>query len=424
MRKDTGVSVPAVLLAVVIVMSTLFLIAHIVAANKVADGYDAWETRLGSLDQLLEEYPTTVTDETGWELERLANEVGISLVPRGDRGRKPLGTEVEKRWDTVKGSMIKKYLNAILVSQELGASATMPEEPAAFLEEYGASLEQVRDYLNDGAQPVWTSDFSAMMHAPIPNLLGHIDLHRLLMVAAHQQRLAGNEAEGEAYLEAGWNLLQPLRETPYLINQLIALAQVRYLVGSLRHFESVSPQWDARLASLDVRADITRSLQYEGWVWLSLDKMPNAADSGVQSAINFMTRPYARYCAAETSLGWFDSLESFLEQDVICDDPLVIDTLDVEIPPWNVLGEVMVVNYRSVIERMANAQIQIEMTEQLLAARRGERIDGPSRFCPNDHWSTIEADGMTTVALSRQPKWDLAVVGVRLPLESSFTNAQ
>lgn len=265
---------------------------------------------------------------------------------------------------------------------------------------------------------MWRSDVSKLYEAPIPNLLGNIDLTKLLTSAALERVEAGDTAGALEYAEASWRLAESLRDSPVLINQLVLIADTRMLAGVLRHIRDVPDVWLERLAA-DYRSGFLQAMKYEGWVWLHFDSEDVTGDSVWQTIAKPVVQPYARYCMADVSGDWRERMVNLEQVESICDYDLSAwnADLDIPVPRWNYFGELLVPNISAAVHRLSRLEMDLELTRLTIEAHRGWIAQDdvvPSRACTADAWHTSRVDGELRIAFSRQIEWD-NVVGPVLP---------
>ena len=301
------------------------------------------------------------------------------------------------------------------------APAVPPAIVAAFLATHEAELAAVRAHLTEGAVPRWEMHLERVAAAPIPNLLGHIDLQKLLITDALAKIAAGDRDRAFEDLEASWALMQSQEDAPFLISQIIVLADARMLAGALRQIGDVPAVWRGRLSKRDFRQSFTNALKFESWFWTQFDETTEFAGlTGLARRLaHSIGKPYVKYCLADVSDDFHERLLNLDDVQAICDYDLSTwrADLNVPIPRWNAIGGIIVPNLGGALERLARLELDLELTVKLLeldAARRAhggawpELLPGShvSRACPRDRW-VYEATpgGGMTLAFSREISW-------------------
>jgi hypothetical protein len=419
--------------AVLAVLVGLFVIMAGVASYKTTKVERRWAQTLGTWDEILERYPPAEANAAALELERLTAPLGIDTATRSYEGR-PRPTPEQKQGfkQSVAGDMAA-YRTKLLESPRR-ATAPPPASVAAFLEVHAEELAAVRTHLAHGGIPKWEMHLEYVAAAPIPNLLGHIDLQKLLITDALAKHAAGDRDRALEDLEASWRLSQSLDDAPILINQLIVIADARMLAGALRQIPDVPAVWRDRLSERDFRRSFTNALKYESWMWTQLDETSDFASLSrlASRLINSIGRPYVRYCLADVSDDFHERLLALDDVRAICDYDLSTwgADLNVPIPRWNAIGSIVIPNLRGALERLASLELDLELTVKLLELEAARRSNGGrwpaslpggelSRACPVDRW-VYEAtpDGGMSLAFSRDIAWpDLK--GHKLPARFS-----
>jgi preprotein translocase subunit SecG len=417
--KGTG-AILTVASAVLAVLVGLFVIMAAVASYKTTNVEKRWERTLGTWDEILERYPTTEANAAALKLERLSARLGIDTATRSYEGR-PRPTQEQKNAFKKKVAGDMAAYRTALLEQPRRSTTLPPANVAAFLEAHEEELAAVRAHLTGGDVPRWEMHLEYVAAAPIPNLLGHIDLQKLLITDALAKTAAGDRDRALEDLEASWTLMRSLADSPILISQLIAIADARMLTGALRQIDDVPAVWRQRLSEHDFRRSFTNALKFESWFWTQFD---DAGGFGgwpglARWLVNGIGKPYFRFCLADVSDDFHERLLRLDDVRAICDYDLSTwgADLDVPIPRWNAIGGIVVPNLRGSLERLARLELDIELTVKLLeleAARRSSGGDWPeslpgghvSRACPGDRW-VYEAtpDGGMTLAFGREISW-------------------
>jgi len=283
----------------------------------------------------------------------------------------------------------------------------------------------VRSRLVAGPAPRWAADYARLYNAPLPNLLGQVDLQRVLLADALARLHAGDPATALDDLEASWTLNATIRARPALIEQLVAVSVTRLQAGVLSSARRGAEIWQARFASFDARSTFVRSLDYEALVLLHLDRAQVATGVG-ERLTNAFLRPYVRLCQAEVGSRWHESMRQHGDGIAACDrSPAGGPTgLGLGFSWWNRLAPRVVPNLTEALVRLARLEVDLELTERVLVADRLRSRDGllhsagevdASRACPGDGWrSERNADGGTTIAFTRELAWPPSV-GAVLP---------
>lgn len=367
-------------------------------------------------------YPSADANRAALELERLTARLGLDTAPRW--------REERDRPDPVKGREAKAWLRettdyrkAQIEKSERRIDAP-PDRAAAFLVAHEAEIAAIRRHLLSGDTPRWEMRMDRLYAAPIPNLLGHIDLQKLLVTDALFHARQGRREVALDDLEAAWNLMQALADDPMLIVQLITISDARMILGLLRQIPAVPARFGERLRDHDFRGRFLTALRFEAWVMTEIGKTGGLTGlSNVTDALgSSIARPYVQLCLAHTSDALRRRLDRLAQVEALCDYDLAARgaDLDIHVPRWNAVGRLILPQLSGSLDRLAQLELDIEMTTRILDLER-ERIPrgGASSACPADRWTyEVVGDGDLRLALQREVSWP-GVRGARLP--ASFT---
>jgi hypothetical protein len=414
----------AVTVAMVIVA---FLLGTRLASNKIAATEAGWDETLGSKEEILIRFPQREANEAALELERLVAGLGIDIAPRTDDVRDRPTKEAARRYKRIK-PMVGNY-HARQIEQPVRVALPPPEQLISFLEEHEERLSAIRRHLIEGEAPRWELWLDPRFPTPFPNLLGHVDLQKLLIADAMVRNGRGESDEAIATLEACWKLNGAIREDPYLITQLVAVAITRLQAGALRQIETVPEPWHARLSEHDFRESFFTAMLVESWYWTQIqdpqifDERPGRME---RLAWTF-TRPYANYCFADISDDYRRRLLELSERGPSCDYHLSDSdaSLDIPAPFWNPFGDLVRPSFDGVLDRLARLELDLELTGRVLqleSTQWDEWVE-QSSACPRDSWR-YEAgpDGSMSIAFSREISWP-DQIGAILPTRFSVERA-
>jgi len=413
-----GATPLALLLIVVVVLLALVLTLNALSAYRTSTARQGWDEVLGSWDEVMQRYPATEANASALESERLAAGLGLMIAPRHTERWGTIPEAQRVAFERVRFALFHQFLKDQIERARRGPIDPPPTELSAYMAEYGEELTALRRHLIRGAVPVWESDLSAAEYAPLPNLLGHINLQKLLAAVALARLHAGDSDGALADIEAAWQLSKSLRDSPILISQLILLAGVRYQLGVLRQVPDVEEIWLDRLAEHDFRASFIDAMKYEGWVWLYFDGSNHEELPLWQRAMAPLSRPYTKLCLADVSEAWRERLVNLERVDAICDRDLAPYGAEMEItlPRWNKVGEMYVPNLVNAIDRMARLELDLELTRLVIEADTKRRANGGAWAealtteldcvaCPDDRWSYSASGQRLEIALSRDVRW-------------------
>lgn len=394
----------------------LFLLAVGGASWKWSRTQAAWSASFGTEEQVFARHPPRAANAAATELERLAARLGVDVVPYGRPGHEgPRGRDNEIH-ELIRDAT--SFSRAHYAKTARGIDAP-PAAVTAFIERHAAELEAVRAHLESGAVPLWESDLARLQAAPIPNLLGHLDLQKLLFLDGLVQIRAGRNDMALRDLEASWSLVRSLQDDPLLIGRLVAMTEARMVLALLRQLPDVPRRWRERLAALEPRQDFVEALKFEIWTWNLMDLRPEWTDMGefLGSLAKGVMRPYVTYCIADTSDDMRRAIERLERVPALCDYDLDARQagLAVPVPGWNVVSPVMVPDLSGAVERLARFELDLELTRRVLELEAARAASGrwpaelpggaASSACPRDRWIYAPADGGMRLGLEREPSW-------------------
>ena len=417
-----------ILAGIAAVAVTCYLILATVAARKATRVQRGWELSLGSYDEMLQRYPSSEANASALELERLSARLGIDTATRGyaDRARPTNESAAElKRVKLALSGYLRRH-----VERPNRHLEPPPAAVASYLAAHRNDLDAVHRHLIEGEPPHWERQIEKLTAAPIPNLVGHIDLQKILLSDALANAQRGDRQRALAGFEASWRLNQAIRDEPMLMVQLMSVNGAHLHVGALRQIENVPSEWLERLFEHDFRESLVTALRYEGWMWTRLEEPLELADlpSIGKSLMSSVMKPYFRYCLSDMSEDYRERVENLDTVAGICDYDLSRwqADLDVRVPRWNVIGGILQPYLDGTLRRLARLELNRELTVKLLeleAVRRADDGRWPvsmpgievSSACPREHWVyEVSADGAMTLALDREVTWpDLK--GARMP---------
>ncbi len=407
---DRGaVAILLILVVVLVLLLIVFAALWWAAAAKTETVSERWVETLGTREAILARFPKREANAAALELERLSAGVGINIAPRAFEDRTRPDEAAQKRYGEVRVEL-RRWLDEQL---DRAARGVAPAPPAvtAFLDERRDDLDAVRRHLLSSPTPRWEMELERLFAAPIPNLLGHLELQRVLLADALARAARGDATTALEDLEAGWRLNVALREDPTLIEQLVSMAIARMHAGALRQLGDVPAVWRSRLGEHDFRDSFMTALRMEGWVWSQLDGSEDLQSGGMtQRVLATVAKPYYRYCLAQVSDEYRERLANLTGLEVLCDSDLAAQgaDLNVEVPRWNIVGDSLVPNLTNAVDRMRRLELDLELTGHVLAladpAAAPEEL--PSAVCPADRWLyETSPDGAMSVAFSREISW-------------------
>ena len=353
------------------------------AMNQIysTDAERVWPMGLGTLDDARKRYPAAPASAAAFALIDATAKVGIDIAPRTDRTR-----------SQVRGNArLRETITTYLMRETRKPSPHIdspPDELADYLAAHAGDLATIRSIIL-GEEPVaWALDRESPQQ-PIPNLLGHMVLTRLLAVNA-LDRARRNEPAAWEDLRAAVGLSRELWKRPEMICALIALAIDRNVSAAARKMPLPAPPWfeefrkfDYRRAMMAARQAETSSIAESIYAETSVDLQRR----GMHRAVDTVMAPYTRLCTA-------DSLEADRETAL-----MVASTSACGVDPrqvwrrrrdtlawWNYPGRrVVTANLDSVWQRLHRFRAELEGTERALRLRAGAP-PLPDSSCSDGKW--------------------------------------
>jgi hypothetical protein len=386
----------AILIIVAVPVVAWVLLWIVAASMERSVASRPWPGGLEGLDKVAARYPERNAETSAaLALTRLTVPLGVDIAPRADRRFTP-ASPARKEYDAIK-KPLHDYIDAQLVRPS-NAIDDAPPALAAYLADHRAQLDGVRAHLLSGAPIAWKMQLSKGFDAPIPNLLGHLELTRLFLADALLKTRGGDAAAWDD-LHAIWLLDGGLRPRPDLISQLISLAMGRMTNAAAAKMPLPEPAWLGVLRAADYRHSLMASMQSEAWGWMHLPHYGGRLAS-----------PYIRLCGADIAEHVRVAFVNLAKSNACgVGDTLSQDVNDA-LPRWNVLGRIAVPNIASTWQRASRTIPETELTEKVLQLRRGE-TPSPFSRCSDGRW-LVTASSVKFSRTLRGPK-----TGLNYPLE-------
>lgn len=342
----------------VVGVAAVLAIAMFEAMNGAAPraAKQQWPAGLGTIDDVPSRYPVhNAPTPAATKLVDLAMPLGVDIAPREGR-RGPRDFPERPSYQAIKEPL------SIYIERQLSRPNDHVDPPpqavAQYLENHRAALDAVRAHLLAEQPIAWKVQ---LVHdAPLPNLLGHMELLKVLIADA----LAKNSWDD---LHAVWLLDRSLMSRPDLISQVIALAMSRMTNAAAAKMPLPPPAWFAELESVDMQRPVLASIQAESW-WLLHN------DSAV-----------VRFCAADAAERTRSEVASMIGS-AACDVDAEARHREFEksLPKWNILGAA-ILDVWSVWQRVQRFTPEREATGKILQLRSGETPSSQSR-CSDGNW--------------------------------------
>ena len=287
-----------VLLWIVVVVALLVGLwlggGNLVGDSMLRGAEKRWAEAFGSMDQILKEQPDADANEPALKVETLAAALGIEISPRGLPKDRLQVLDREQ-----KGVAATHVQIGIYIKDENARPGPIVEAPpaavTAYLETHVQPLAELRTYLLTAETPRWDSSLSRRYSAGLPNLLGHLKIHKLLLTDALTKIRAGDSAGALEDLEASWRLNLSLASRHELMSQLIYIAAYRYQAAALRKLPSAPEVWQERLEAGSYRAGMHKAVAFEGLAGAgSASAVMDSGESALPKWMRIFTVPFIK----------------------------------------------------------------------------------------------------------------------------------
>jgi hypothetical protein len=348
-------------------------------AYTSASGHE-WPLDLGLIEGVPARYPPAEMSPAALRLIQAAARCQIDMAPRELRPSfagvsDPLGP-------TRQG--VTEYVRQQIERPD-PAIAGPPQGVAEFLAAHAGDLADVRSVLLTSDPLVWPTNLQAGPAAPLPNLLGHMYLARLLQANALDRGRIGDRGAWDD-LRASWNLTGGLWKRPELISWLIALAIARNTNAIARKLPVPEPQWLREMQELDYRRSALAAYQAEAW------SIRNGAyiETTIDDETGFVRRVTDVVMAPYTQMSAADLVEAerktarVIAANERCDFPT--DLASRRTGWWNLPARsVPTPNISSIWQRLFRFRAELEATDRTLRLRKGQPSLERSG-CPEGKW--------------------------------------
>ncbi len=432
--KKLGVTI--VTLVVLVALTWVSLRRLGASAEAKADG--EWE-RFVSRDELASRFPPVKSpNESATRLEGLTLAIGVTITPR-NRSTAP-DLSAAAIFEPVKRDL-PPYVTAQLESPYESISAP-PETVARYLAANREAIDAIVAHVRTSPYPEWPSETVPEPEQPLPNLLAHMNLFRVLAASALESERAGDGERAWHCEEASWKLMSGLTRRPELISQLIAVAGARMTAGVARKLGPPAPPWFDAMSKLDFRASLLASVRDEQLMVEKLTKggsplepIVDGSGSGSRTraawnaARDAVLRPYYRWAASVTWNAALDDVRAAIAADP-CTPPAGATggTLVERTPSLARPFAITIPSIVSAVRRGSNATLETEAARVILETKRLRDSSGawppsvapiPSGLCTGTAWAFVPGPP-TRLVFSGKPALPAGFKGPILPTEFVF----
>lgn len=374
------------------------------------------------------------------ELESLTQPLGIDLEPKHP-GRVVPASQLSE--------LLVRSMSDWLRAQEenpTDAIDPLPADIRAWLDLHRSDVEDAAGALVARGAPRWPDGGAVpAIDRPIPNLLGHMHLYRVLHIASLERETAGDHAGAWRLQQAAWHLTEGLLERREVISALIGIAGVRMAAAVQRKLEAPVPPWVAEMSRRRMHHELIDAIRDEAGVTSEVMRRTGALDvAGLEhepgAATMFAaaaTSPFVRWAVAENTTVAMQQLATV--RDV---DPCMAATrpFDREIeqkvtPLARNFGGLVLPNLTSGIARAAFADVEVEGTSKVLAAKAARAatpdgtwpaaVPGVERSrCAGARWVySVDPEGSMSLRFEGEVPAPPGPAGAKIPFEYRDTAA-
>ncbi len=360
------VPVLAIILATII---AAWFIAGTTATSTIEKlDEQTWPAGLGTLASAGGRVQRQTTNAAARQLTLLATPLQISFEMPSKRAPLPIN------------AAIMDYLKA----EHVRAEATIGAPPAAvvaYLAEHESEIDAVRDHLLHARTIQWQLEPSKWVDAPIPNLLGHMHLTRLLTARAlHYARADDVRAWDD--LHAAWRLARSLEPRPELISQMIFLAIARSVNATAWKLPQPAASWFDEVRTVDHRQLLLRAHQHE--TWLIVRHSDEMVDDGIKGVL---AKPYMQWSTINFTHHQRDTAAQIAAATACTFDGVAFAQQRFDaIPRWNVPARVVTPNIGAAWQRMFRTIPEREATANAMRIAQGQPIVTKST-CSDGAWT-------------------------------------
>lgn len=369
-----------------------------------------WVERSGY--QPLERHPPREANAAAREVEKVLAPYGYRFAPIDSPGRPEISPEAVERMAEIDSAVIE-YLR----SEPRGASGGFPGEIARWLVEVEPALVEVRSLLRSEESPRWELRLDHGYEMQLPNLIGQLQLHRLL-VAAALRSADSDRSECEGWLEAASRLNLALAEDPLVLSQLIAMAELQTMQRGLRRLDFAPERWRNYLPVESLRDRTYEALRIENWKFIHSARTRRLGSPGDRQG----NPGFFEYHAARGIMVAIDrAIDRLRSSDLrTYEHERFYREIAREIPRWNVIGRILLSNLLDVPVKAARSELDLELTRWTLEIRQRLQSGAvgsmnleavrESTTAPGIHWrSSVESGSV----------W-IRAVGGEIPTQSQY----
>ncbi|MCH9649088.1 MAG: hypothetical protein K0U98_12690 [Deltaproteobacteria bacterium] len=331
-----------------------------------------WKEKAG-FDPLVA-FPGKEPNEAARRVEDLSTQLGLTIAPTWDTKASNPSEQARARYGEVREGLSGFYFDLYGVEPVL---APLSPELESFLVDSEAALFEISALLREGEAPQWHSLVNEGFEGNGYNILGHLNLHKLLIVMSARAARRADTQECLEWLEAAWSLSLSVAEEPTTLPQLAALAAFRGNMAILRALDSPLPGWALKLEVPPWQRRMAAAYRLESWTLIrsfELGQLEKVLD-GSRFA-NFLARPVVRHGL----VGHIDFVERFLARArsgkvLEMDHEEVFEEETARIPRWNFYARLFVPIFADSMGKAARLELSTDLTRRVVEVRELLRAD-------------------------------------------------
>lgn len=348
---------------------TAWLIGSVTAKTALHNTErETWPAGLGTLASARARVWPQTTNDAARQLVALAKPLQISfdMPPPRNRVAAPVN------------GAVMDHLKAEHARAEATIGAA-PAEVVAYLAAHQKEIDAVRDHLLRAETIQWDFLPTEWLDAPVPNLVGHMSLARLLTVRALEY---GRAKDPRAWddLHAAWRLGRSLETRPEIISQMIFLSIARSVNAVAWKLPQPEAPWFAEVQNVDHRQLFLRAHQHETWVAV------RHSSNTLQGIRGFLAGPYFRWSTASFARHQRETAVQVAAATACAFDGGAFSQARLDaIPRWNILAQIATPNLGAMWQRMFRTMAEREATANALRIAHGQPIVAKSA-CSDGAW--------------------------------------
>lgn len=333
-----------------------------------------WPLQLGGLRDVPARWPKRNASAAALALGPLEARVGIRL----NRFDKRPVTDEERAF-----SIVKEPLNAWLDSPD----TPVPAAVEAYLDSRETEIAAIRDHVIANEDAIaWPVDVSRGVDAPLPNLLAHMAVSRLLTANA-LRRASWDD------LHACWILTRAVWWRPEVLSPLIAIATTRFVCAAACRLPAPAPAWFDEVTRFDFVTPMAAAQQADARAAFTLAvNSAFGATTFFQRALVVIGRPLLLLSAADLADRERAVVERFVPVRECRIDGAGFDQRTLaNLPPMAVHARIAMPRWGGMWQRVARLRAEVELAQRVVILKsRGWPPSAPdlaSSRCSDGSWS-------------------------------------